>query len=174
MSVSRQYDFSILRDPKDIEEFEAGIYSSFIIRSPDQWMKDNYIHIDNKRLRAPFSYSFMLIFGIKKDDKLVGGLSLNFDNNNPTQYEILGFNVPNKQNSCEALNLYFTPDINCVFHVLTIFDYVIEQIRNWDIHRIYCTCNEEKLAFFKFLNFTYIDETMAGDKKEYLLELDIR
>jgi hypothetical protein len=90
-----KFEYIEIKDENDLFEHEKLLYDAYINRSPDDWISNNYEKIENCRLKAPYSYSDLIVLGVKKDDLLVATLAINKNTNNKLQLEEEGFTRDN-------------------------------------------------------------------------------
>jgi N-acetylglutamate synthase-like GNAT family acetyltransferase len=142
--MKTDYEFCILKNEKDIIEYEKAVY---ITNSKKRYKKDNYLSIyniiDNYRAKTKISYSNIKIFAIKKNGELLGGIAFNFENKK-MQLELRGFSIKKENNICEAFGLCTlkTRDDEIGYVGAALMQYVDEQLKKTEIKKIYATATE--------------------------------
>ena len=70
------YEFCILKDNKDIIEYEKGLYKAFTKITLSEWREKNYKLIDGNRYKCNIEYEDQVLYAIKEDNKVVLALSV--------------------------------------------------------------------------------------------------
>jgi hypothetical protein len=172
------YEYCVLTTDDEIKEYEEGLYKAFILKNPDEWMKNNYLIIDNSRLRSKISYSSQEICAIKKDDrKIVCAASANFNKEN-LQFEQIGFKLPEKYKQkkfCEGLNMYNSEPYSSKTEKIMrdFFNFIYKKAIEKNLDYMFATCTEKLKIFYLIYGYEIIDELELYGKKELFLKIDI-
>lgn len=92
--MQNEYEFYQLKSEKDLISHEKLLYDSFIVRTPDKWIMNNYKIINNNRLQAPNDYCDLVIYGLKINDEIFSTFVMNKNNLKELQLENIGFLIP--------------------------------------------------------------------------------
>lgn len=160
------YEYCILTNEKDIIEYEKGLYKVF---KNDEWYLDHYI-VNGDRMRAP--YKNQQIFGIKKDNRLIGATAMNIGLDFQANY--LGFKLPDKENICENLHMYLVDDeMHDIFtELLPFFNYIGDEMKRQKFKTIIASCTRQILPLFEAMDFEVLDQTVINGEEEYFITLD--
>lgn len=164
--------FCILTDEKDIIEQEKKLFDTYMKKNQSGWVVNNYIKIDNCRLRAKIPYNDQTVYAVKKNDDIIAGGALNF-NISKFMLKEMGFEIDkNIENACEGINLYATDDIkgDDVFKVFSEFiNFIINDLKKRKIYTVYGTCERHMKAMYSLLGFQILDKKIVQGIKQYFM-----
>jgi hypothetical protein len=171
------YEFCILKDEKDIIEYEKGLYDAFIKKDPDGWVSKNYDIINNCRLRSKISYSYQTIYAVKINDEIIACGAVNF-NPDMLQLEKMGFiiqkNISDK--ICEGINLFISRDMGdqTIGILGGLNSYIFDDLKKRGITIAYGTCSRKLKALYTIYGFEVIDRKIIEEDKKLLLRYLIK
>lgn len=175
-----KYEFIEIKNEEDIIDHEKLLYDAFINRSPDDWILNHYERIDNCRLKAPYPYSDLLVFGVRKDKILAATLAVNLNTKNKMQLEEEGFDrdkIDITSNFAEGLT-FCTTGKNFTIDDWNAFEdgmkFFINEFKKHDLQKIYGTCIERLKIFYLKLGFQIIEKKETEFGNVLLLELKVQ
>ena len=172
------YEFFILKDNKDIIEYEKGLYKAFTKITLSEWREKNYKLIDGNRYKCNIEYEDQVLYAIKEDNKVVLALSVQVNFKDKMLIEKLGFKLREEDKTkkiCEGLDFFsfIKMGIKSFEIYLNFFNFVLKDIREKGFKVIYGSCEEKLSLFYKEAGFNFIDSKDINGKKELLLRIKL-
>ena len=169
------YEKLDINNEKEVIEFEKTLYKEFMERNPDSWVSKNYINIDNCRFKIPMNYEDLGIYIVKKNNKIIMGIALNFNMKNKLLLEKKGFSNVKKDNNTAEGVVFFS--VRSELNGLNFFK-IVENllvmaknnfIKERIIEKILAVCTKEFLNMYELMNFQPIQKIEIDGKERYLL-----
>jgi len=171
-----------LIEEQDLIQNEKFLYDSFVKKMPDEWIIENYMIIDNCRLKPLFPYSDLKVFDIRVNNNTLINMILNMNKKN-LQLEKIGFtreNIKNEKNFCEGITFCskgvpadLGPDFILLFQKIN--ELILNKLKEYHIEVVYGTCALFVKRFYERIGFKAIASINKGQKdEEFLLEMEIK
>lgn len=159
------YQFCRLNTTDEIESFERALFDAFRVAYPDGFIMNTYHVVDGCRLRPHIPYSDIVIYGLKRHNRLVAATAYNENMSRPLQLEAMGFNIDARRPDhpySEGL---------CLFSTLAEYENTVDRfqlLREWGrltfadmrkrgIGLWFGTCADNMVPFYRALGCEFID-----------------
>jgi hypothetical protein len=168
------YEYCVLTTDDEIKEYEEGLYKAFVIKRPDKWIIENYIKVEEDRIRPKYSYDKIIIYAIKKDGKIISASAINYNTEINFQVEDIGFKIKKDKNDCEGITFFILED-NSNIEMLTIVpkfnDFFINDLKIKGFKKMYMTCPEKLKNFYeRAANMKVLGKQSLNNENEFLME----
>jgi hypothetical protein len=174
--MGNEYEYRVLKNENEFTAYEKCLYTAFVIKRPNKFVIDHYIHLEGNRLRSRYPYEDQEVYCIiKNKTDIVSGVALHFTGGRTLQLEEVGFKKPgeyNDKNCCEGLVLFnleeFSPDFMKVMR--KFFVYILDQLQQKKYEYLFTTCDEELFEFYSAMGFEPAAELKLNYVKKLLLK----
>lgn len=177
-----KYNYSVMRMPNDnsneLIEYEKCMYKAFFEKAQKDnfWVKEKYIvNEQEKRLRINLPYNQIIIFCVKKNDKLIAARSINTNINNSQlkQMKLDNFiDISHQEKSCEALHLFCLEDnLESVKIIIGLNKYVTNYLYNSGFLYLYGVCLKKYLKLYLSMKMKIKKELYNSLNNEYVYVL---
>lgn len=155
--------------------FDHLLYTSFA-QEKDSWLMKNYeIDHDLKTARPGVLHYRLQSYILKFQDRVLSGITFNFNNDDLLQIEKMGFSIPksNKTRSCEIIHFFSIeiPMRNAFFIGRSGIKLERSVLKSKNLEFIYATCASHILTTYIRFGWRKVDEIkMEGSKRLYLIQ----
>ena len=172
MNAHSNLQFLILESNDDLKEFEENIYYNFVERHPDKYIINEYF-IEDKKARPKIPYSDLIIYAVKKNNKIIAGIALN-KNMEIMQVKDISkdFNLPISAKCIEGIILFINDKtgenpFELAFNFRNEYESYLSKLG----YECYiATCNKEKLKLYLKTGGELIGEVINRyNESEYII-----
>ena len=170
--------YRILKSAAEIIEYEQLLYKEFSQNNLRSWENRHYLEIDGSRYRSPVPYSDQSIYEVYEDSRLISAIAINFNTEQRTQLEEVGFRL--KRNAidchyCEALNFFCDRHKHHhsfeVLRNLRIF--LTNDLKAKNISFVLSTCSLSVIHLYRRFGWSIVTKKIINRRIKYLIQLEI-
>src|SRR4030042_5280070 len=130
-----EYHYCKIKDEKEIIEYEKLVYKGYITDKSNSLLE--YLEIiEGNRMRLKLNKKYLVYYTIKKNEKIIAGMTAHINPSNEFICEKFGFKIDKDYNSCEGITFFVVDEEKTNFYYELIsgntsfFKYVLNDIRN--------------------------------------------
>jgi len=171
--------FCILTNEKDIDDFERGIYRTYLKNNKDGWVSCNYQVINGCKLRSKISYDNQIIYSFKKKNNIVIAGAVAINKNTNFQFKEMGFKIPeDKKNYSFAEGItFYANDKMLGEDFLTLIGNFFKNaeidLKKRNIKYLFTTCERHMKAMYTLMGFDILDKKTIDGVKQFFLVYEI-
>lgn len=165
---------------EELAKYEEELYRAFSKNDSNGWAMNNYLKINNCRLRSKLLsiYDQDFYIAINRNNSILLGATINY-NKQKLQYKQMGFKFDNHESDqyCEG-TIFFSNEneiknYDFIKVATTFFNFIEQDIKMQDIYIVYGTCSRKLKAMYSLLGYEKIEKINIGDITKLLMRMKL-